>query len=120
MKRSIVISLLVVAVLVIGALSPKRPRDDAPSIREVNQSQQPQRKQWIDARVAEGYWHKVTHPGVHPRVYATSSFLRLDVDTKQTWLSVVAAYYNDDVLLYDAVSGRQVGRFDTSTGLTLY
>lgn len=70
-------------------------------------------------------FQKVEVPGNLPRLYVTPRFYTLDFDMKQSFVSVVYAYYfdgkniTDSVRIYDSKSGKEIGGFSMPGGLKL-
>jgi hypothetical protein len=74
----------------------------------------------IQKLINEGVFTKVDIPGKLPRVYVTPRFNALDFDTKQKFVSVVAAYHYDNkdwlrtVRVMDSRANKEIGDFSIS------
>ena len=80
---------------------------------------QKQRKAFIDKLIRKGIFKKIEVPGNLPRLWVKPLFYALDYDDKETFVSVVYAYYfdgtnyTDTVRIIDSSSGKQVGTYST-------
>lgn len=90
---------------------------------------QAQRKELIDKLVREGAFYKVEITNNRPRLYITPAFRMLDIDTKNSFCSVVYAYYAvensvfgreyDTVCIRDSLTGKDVGTYLPTRGVEL-
>ncbi|MCX7546088.1 hypothetical protein [Marinicella gelatinilytica] len=85
---------------------------------------QNKRKEFIQKLINDGYIHKVEMPGSLPHVFVKTKFYDLSFDDKQSFLSMILAYYfvdnnNSDILVIkDYKSGKNVGQY-SERGLKL-
>lgn len=83
---------------------------------------QQQRLTWINNAIAEGIFYKVEVPGSVPHLWVTPTFMGLSYDDKESFVNVVWSYYicqnpdYDTVILYDSISGKQVGEYSVTYG----
>jgi hypothetical protein len=76
---------------------------------------QTERLDFINQMISQGYFQKVEKPADYPHTWVTSLFMALDFKDKESFVSVVYAYYISDdpnadmVVLYDSKTGKQVG-----------
>jgi TM2 domain-containing membrane protein YozV len=91
---------------------------------DTSSEKQEKRKAFIVKLIGQGILYKVEVPGVFPRIYVLSDFYALNFADKQSFISVVYAYYlaqdsrANVVTLYDSKTGKQIGMF-TERGLDL-
>jgi hypothetical protein len=91
---------------------------------DANPEKQKQRKAFIVKLIGQGILYKVEVPGELPHIYVSSGFYRLNIEDKQSFISVVYAYYlaqdsrANIATLYDSKTGKQIGMF-TERGLDL-
>ena len=90
-------------------------------------AKQPERKKYIEELIEKGVFQKVEATGSLPHLWVEPTFYALDFETKQTFVSVVYAYYvtMDDqytlVKLNDGRSGKEIGKYaPVYGGLKLY
>jgi len=95
--------------------------DKKATIPDIDRSpEQRQRRALIDKLISRGIFQKVERPGEVPHVWVTPLFMALNFDDKQSFISVVYAYYGDDLVsLRDSKTGGRIGTFSPSTGLSL-
>ena len=88
---------------------------------EQSPEKQRQRKDLIDNLVSRGVFHKVEVPGTLPHVWVTPVFRALNFDDKQTFVSVVYAYYApvDLVVIKDSLTGHRIGSYSPQLGLRI-
>ena len=104
---------------------PTSPTRAKTPIIDKSPAMQNKRKKMMQDLIRNGVFEKVTVPGTLPRLWVTPSFYLLDFDTKQSFVSVVYAYYfdgtsyGDVVLIYDNLSGKEVGKYSTVQGLNM-
>lgn len=86
-------------------------------------AKQAERKKFIERLIAQGVIQKVdTMGGNLPKIYVRPAFYNIDLDTKQSLVSVVYAYYfdgsniSDSVILRDSRTGKDVGDFNPNLG----
>jgi hypothetical protein len=106
-----------------------RPAYQAPTppVATIDKSAQMQadRKRLIERLISEGIFQKVEIPGNLPRLWVRPAFHLLDFDRKQSFVSVVYAYYfdgsrvSDTVRLFDSKTGKEVGAY-SSGGLRMF
>ena len=108
---------------IVGAcdLNDKAPATSAGKVSapRVDRTPAKQKERWafIEKMVRQGVASKVECPGSVARMWVGPVFYRLDFDDKQTFVSVVYAYYYDGsrdedfVKLLDSKSGNEVGTF---------
>ena len=83
---------------------------------------QAKRRELIDKLIKQGVFQKVEVPGSLPRIWVRPVFYTLDFDTKESFVSVVYAFYfdgsnaSDMVRIFDSRSGKQVGRYSALIG----
>jgi len=76
---------------------------------------QAKRMELINKLITQGIFQKVEKPGSLPHVWVAPSFYSLNFDDKESFVSVVYAYYFaadpkvDLAVLYDSKTGKQVG-----------
>lgn len=88
---------------------------------------QAKRLQFIQDLINRGVFSKVEQPGTSPRAWTTPVFMSLDFQTKTEFCNAVHSYYFPNpadtnasgLRLFDSRSGKQIGRYDRSFGLTL-
>jgi hypothetical protein len=103
---------------------PVAPKKAEPKV-DKSAAAQERRSKLIAKLQAERVFLKIEVPGNLPRLWVTQRFKALDFDTKQTFVSVVYAYYfdgndfTDSVRIYDGQSGKEIGQFTTS-GLRMF
>jgi hypothetical protein len=97
----------------------------AKSAPQVDRSpaKQAERKQFIEKLIAQGLIQKVdTAGGNLPKMFVRPAFNALDLDTKQSFASVVYAYHfdgsniSDSVVLRDSRSGKDIGNYNPNLG----
>jgi len=83
---------------------------------------QADRKKLIEKLIGEGVFQKVETPGTLPRVWVRPRFYAAEFDQKQSFVSVVYAYYfdgsseADSVRIFDSRSGKEVGSYSAVQG----
>jgi hypothetical protein len=83
---------------------------------------QADRKKLIEKLIEEGVFQKIEVPGSLPRLWVRTRFYAADFDQKQSFASVVYAYYfdgsdpTDFVRVLDSQSGKEVGRYSINDG----
>jgi hypothetical protein len=100
------------------------PAPSKPSIViDKSPEKQAERKKFIEKLIAQGVFQKVdTMGGNLPKIYVWPSFYNIDLDTKQSFVSVVYAYYfdgsnfTDSVVLRDSRTGKDVGSYNPNLG----
>ena len=85
---------------------------------EINSEVQAERLALIETLIQRGVFAKVECPGTIPKIWIGPAFNGLDFDTKESFCSVVAAYYyegtadkNKTVRVIDNMSGNEIGQF---------
>ena len=124
-KTSIVTWFVLILILfgVVGAIfdSLNTPRDAGPSAYaklDKSLKKQAERKEFIEKLIRKGILYKLVTPGEIPHIYVAPGFYSLNVDDKQSFISVVYAYClaHDSrvniVALYDSKSGKNIGSFN--------
>lgn len=88
---------------------------------------QKKRKDLIDRLIERGLFEKIEMPGSLPRLWIKSAFYALEFDAKESFVSVVYAYYfdgndlTDSILIFDSKTGKEVGSYSSENpGLRLY
>ena len=101
---------------------PQAPAKRAMTI-DKSPAKQAERKKFMEKLKSQGLIQKVdTMGGNLPKIYVRPTFYNLDLDTKQTFVSVVYAYYfdgsnfTDTVVLRDSRTGKDVGDYNPNTG----
>jgi hypothetical protein len=83
---------------------------------------QADRKKLIEKLIGEGVFQKVEVPGTLPRLWVRPRFYAAEFDQKQSFVSVVYAYYfdgsnvTDSVRIFDSRSGKEVGSYSAVQG----
>lgn len=98
-----------------------------PDVATIDKSPEKQeaRHQLLEKLIKRGVFTKIEQPADLPHAYVGPAFYTLTIDDKQSFVSVVYAYYFDGsdpvehVRIFDGYSGKQIGDFD-KTGLSLY
>jgi hypothetical protein len=92
-------------------------------VTDKSPAKQAERKQFIEKIIAQGLIQKVdTTGGSLPKMFVRPSFNNLDLDTKQSFASVVYAYYfdgsnfTDVVVLRDSRTGKDIGNYNPNPG----
>lgn len=87
---------------------------------------QKKRKELIERLIGRGLFEKIEVPGSLPRLWVTPAFYALEFDSKESFVSVVYAYYfdgddlSDSVLIFDSKTGKRVGSYSSvNPGLQL-
>lgn len=117
---------LVGGCVVLGRLLPDTPPPPPPKPTiDKSPEMQAKRLALIQELVDKGVFYKVEKPGSVPHVYVTAVFRAIPFDAKQNFVGTVYGYYfdgsnfMDNVVLRDALSGKQVGSFSKDSGLEL-
>jgi hypothetical protein len=118
MKRILVISAILAAMLLTGCGAPAATPGPTPTPKvDASPEMQEKRLALIEDCISKGIFYKVEKPATYPHVWVTPLFHSLNFDDKQAFISVVFAYYIskdpacDMVVLYDSKTGKEVGVF---------
>jgi len=117
-----VIALIVIVVLVFVAQVASIPTTQKTAtitkpVVDTSPEIQKDRLKLINELTNAGVFYKVDKPGTYAHVWVTPLFNALAFDKKQTFISVVFAYYVSEnpkselVLLFDSQTGKQVGKY---------
>ena len=83
---------------------------------------QADRKKLIEKLIEQGVFQKIEVPGFLPRLWVRPGFYIADFDQRESFVSVVYAYYfdgsdpTDSVKLFDSQSGKEVGSYSIVAG----
>lgn len=87
---------------------------------------QAQRKELIDVAIEEGYVQKIEKPWQVPHVWVTPLFMQINFEDKAKFCSAVYSYHfpnpNESekyISLYHSISGKEVGTYSPTYGLSL-
>ncbi len=129
MKRILIISVILAAMLLSACGTPAVTKQPAPKptsgVTDTSAETQAKRYNYIQELIAKGVILKVEKPSTLPHVWVTPAFYTLDFDMKQTFISVIWTYYivqdseATTVRLFDGKTGKQIGTFDQYSGLKL-
>lgn len=126
---SIIAIVFVVAIIgaVVGGRTDGGPKSIASRPAQVatidkSAAMQADRKKLIEKLIGEGVFQKVETPGTLPRLWVRPRFYAAEFDQKQSFVSVVYAYYfdgsneTDSVRIFDSRSGKEVGSYSAVQG----
>jgi len=83
---------------------------------------QADRKKLIEKLIEQGVFQKIEVPGFLPQLWVRPGFYIADFDQRESFVSVVYAYYfdgsdpTDSVKLFDSQSGKEVGSYSIVAG----
>jgi|GEM_PF-6040116 len=123
---SLLIVLSLWLLLVLGCISPSTSTNSTtPPKKSVlidkSAEKQKARQKLIQEMINRRLVAQIKFPGTTPELWVAPGFYALDFDTKQQLVSVVYAYYcngddRDMVLVYDNLTGKQIGTYSTLSG----
>lgn len=104
------------------------PKPKPPPTPRVDKSDfaQKKRAELIGKLISQRVFMKIEMPGNLPRLWVGPRFAALDFDTKSSFVSVVYAYHfdgtdiSDTVRVFDGRTGKEMGSFTITEGLSLY
>jgi len=114
MKKLMIIGLLFMLFSLLACASPTSTHTSIPSM-DSSPEMQAKRLNLINKLISEGIFYKVEKPGDYAHVWLTPLFHSLDFEDKESFVSVVYAYYisrdskADTVILYDSKTGKHIG-----------